>query len=38
MIKGIIDQFVDNTLVSQTNGATTRDEKIIRYIMLKNVL
>ena len=38
MIKGIIDQVVDNTLVSQTNGATTRDEKIIRYIMLKNVL
>ena len=38
MIKGLIDQLVDNTLVSQTNGATTRDEKIIRYIMLKNVL
>mgnify|MGYP001210967045 CR=1 FL=1 len=38
MIKGIIEQLVDNTLVSQTNGATTRDEKIIRYIMLKNVL
>ena len=38
MIKGIVDKLENDSLVSQTNGATTRDEKIIRYIMLKESL
>ena len=38
MIRGLIEQIDDNSLITLTNGATTRDEKIIRFIMLKDIL
>ena len=38
MIEGIISQLGSHPIISKTSGDTTRDEKIIRYIMLQNEL
>jgi hypothetical protein len=38
MIQGLIEQLQNNSIVSKTTGDATRDEKIIRYIMLKEEL
>ncbi len=38
MNEGIISQLGSHSIISKTSGDTTRDEKIIRYIMLKNEL
>ncbi len=38
MNEGLISQLENNPIISKTTGDTTRDEKIIRYIMLKEEL
>ena len=38
MIEGLISQLGNHSIVTKTSGDTTRDEKIIRYIMLREEL